>query len=279
MRNEKRRVKMKRTLLSILFCFSFSFFSFAQIAKIINIKGDVKIRQDSEAEWLEAEINIYLEKEAEIKTGPAGECTVTFDEELENILTVKENSHIKLEEIEPSRIFMPEGRVFSVIEDIAKVEDFQVKTPTVIAGVRGTGKSVETDGSSSLVKCFEGIVYLKGLNSEGGVFEEGSLGEGFGVPVDSYGNIGDFFGLSEDDYKKWSTFRSFLDSLREKGQGEGNGGVPGGGFGEDSFDELKDERDDTFREDNYEDIREEEELKDRGSGGPTGGERIRTGGE
>ncbi len=81
---------MKKILLFFtFFLFMLSVVAFTQAAKIIEVKGDVQVKKEAKSEWEKAKMDIFLDKQAEIKTGGASECTLTFDGELKNILTRK----------------------------------------------------------------------------------------------------------------------------------------------------------------------------------------------
>jgi len=228
---------------------------FSQIAKIVDFQGKVLVKEGFDIPWKDAKMNMLLEKDAEIKTADSSECIVAFDEELENIMAIKSNSHIKLEDINPAKVFLPQGRVFSLIDDIAKIQDFQVRTPVAIAGVRGTGKSVEHKGNKTTVKCFKGKVNVKG---QGGGQE--GVGKGSGLEIIE-GLLQDIFGLTKEDYKEWDYFVNLIKELRTGGKSWNEVA--------DFLEDLRDDQKDDFHDDDFRDIR-----KDRENSGESGGECI-----
>jgi len=239
---------MKKILvLAVFFLFMFSVASFAQIARVIEAKGDVQIKKEPKSTWEKAKINIFLDKQAEIKTGKSSECTLAFDEELKNLLTIKENSEIKIENLKPASIVLPQGRVFSLIDDIAKVEKFEIRTPTAIAGVRGTGESVEFSSGCASVKCFENKVFVQGLTNQGAATGGQALASGFGVKVCEGGTFGEQFVIPDNDLVQWEEFISNVDDLRDNNSDEGADG--------DSLNDALDERRLDYGNDNLEDRR------------------------
>src|SRR3989338_1464525 len=98
---------------------------FAQTAKVIDVKGAVLIKSGPSSAWEKARINILLDKDAEVRTREDSKCTLAFDEGLKNILTVEEKSHIKIENVKPGNILLPEGRVFTLIGNLARSEEFR----------------------------------------------------------------------------------------------------------------------------------------------------------
>jgi len=199
---------MKKVLL-FLFVFQFIVCAsvFAQIAKIIDVDGTVKVRKEAKGSWQKAKPDMYLDDEAEIKTGRDSQCILSLDEDLANILTIKDNSHIRMEDVKKGKVFLPKGRVFSLIEDISKLEDFQVRTPTAVAGVRGTGESVEADKFGTSVMCFEGTAYVAGIDKAGNMTDRKDLVAGFGADVTRDGIVADIFKLADRDWKDWQGFK------------------------------------------------------------------------
>ncbi|MDD5583505.1 MAG: FecR family protein [Candidatus Omnitrophica bacterium] len=255
---------MKRSIALFFTCvLLFSPCAFTQTAKIIDATGKVSIKKDASAPWEKAKISTMLGKQAEVKTGAKSECTLSFDETMKNILTLKENSWVKLEDIKPANISLPQGRVFALIDDIKKVEKFEIRTPTAVAGVRGTGESVEFNGGMSIFKCFADAVYVQGLGAQGQSLNEQSLLEGFGINVDNAGAFGQAFSLSEGDLQEWRRFEASLGHMQRNAQARGGDN----GVGSTSLDELKQDRQQERSDAAYEDERRDE----RSSGGTGGG--------
>lgn len=222
---------------------------YAQLAKVVDLKGKVEVKVDVDSSWKKANLNTYLEKDSEIKTGQGSECTIAFDEELENMLTIKENSYIKIEDLRPGKVFMPRGRVFSLIDNLAKIEKFEIRTPTAIAGVRGTGDSVESGPGGTTVKCYSGKVTVQGLSKNGKLKDVLDLLAGVGIDVGPNGDLSDLFDLTDLDWDEWNAFLSTLtDIIIEMG---------GRGLSDKDFlDELTEEEKESLRERISEELRE-----------------------
>lgn len=233
---------------------------FAQSAKIIDAKGKVSVKKDTNSTWQTAKINMLLEKNAEIQTKSKSECTLAFDEELKNILTVKENSYVKLENIKPGKINLPEGRVFSLIENIKEIEKFEIRTPTVVAGVMGTGLGVASGKSGSTVLCFQDNIYTKGLDKKGNVTSKKDLSAGFGMDVDENGQSGDLFKLDRENLNRWNEFKENITEVKENLRTKE---TPDLGLDSlkdtSSLGELRQERTDTRRETILEERRQRQE--------------------
>jgi len=247
---------MKRVLVCIIlgFLVLLPLYAFAQTAKIVDLKGEVLVKRQANAEWQKAALNSLLGKDAEVMTKAGSECTLAFDEELKRILTLKENSHIKIENVSPGAVFLPEGRVFTLIQGLARQEKFQVRTPTAIAAARGTGWSDEYQNNNTLVSCFEDIVYVEGLDSSGNSTGGRDLSEGFGIDVGEGGTFGEQRALGDSDYREWNGFSNNVDTLSGGNAGEEGGGDTGNIEGD-----LRNEQREDLREGSDEQRRQEEE--------------------
>ncbi len=247
---------MEKLKLIILF-FSFlsicSYSLFAQVAEIIEVKGSVFIKQEKASSWEKAEAEILLNKGSFVKTDKSSECILSFDDALENVMTIKENSRVSIESLLPVNVSLPQGKVFALIDNLYKVKDFQVRTPTAVSGVRGTGESVESGKSGSKFKCFKGRIYVKGTGEQGG---KKGLRQGWGINTGKGGEFGPLFKLGGSDYSEWRQFLEDVNNRREhrgKGSGLKHKGISG------FLKDLKQENKDSYRDDKFRDLRQDKE--------------------
>jgi hypothetical protein len=134
---------------------------------------------------LPLEKDMPLEESDRIKTGADSFAEILIDDG--SLIRVEEDSEIVLSElyadyrtkrIEAS-IFLKLGRLLSnVSRFVDRRSRFSVRTPTTVAGVRGTEFIVETTAAQQTeVGVFEGDVFV------GGIDAQGNLIEGTEVPV------------------------------------------------------------------------------------------------
>ncbi len=93
---------MKR--ITVLFFFQVFFLSplcFAQTLTIAGVKGSVQYKDAADKPWQQAKPSIRLGKNAELMTASNAECTLSFEQERKNVITIKADSVIKLENIIP----------------------------------------------------------------------------------------------------------------------------------------------------------------------------------
>lgn len=212
-------MKRKLLCLAILQMFFLPALVFAQAARVIDAQGKVLTRKDA-GDWRPAKINMLLDKESELKTEAKSKCALAFDKDSRNILTIDENSQIKLEEIKPGDIFLRGGRVFALIENLEKAEEFKVRTPTAIAGARGTGWTTQYLNDASSALCFLDTVYIQGLDNAGSVTAEEDLSGGWGINISAGGSFGELFPLTDADYLEWNNFMDYVHGLRGEDAGE-----------------------------------------------------------
>ena len=206
-------------LVVVLLVFAFTSYAFASELKILSVKGQVLLREDEAQPWRKAKKDDTLRKNYELMTKNRAECTFTFGGELDGAITLKGNSQLKFTDTEVRRLNLTKGRVFSIIDKLDKNSSFEISTPVAIAGVRGTGWTVEAEEETA-VRCFEGEVSVQGLDQEGHVVTDTGVKEGSGVAVSKEGQIDDPFELTEKDKKEWMTFKGVIKNLLGKPLGK-----------------------------------------------------------
>ena len=245
---------MKRLMIFFLF-FQILLFSpalFAQEVRVVDLKGEVFVKRKRTLLWQKAKEDMLLKKAAEIKTDKDSECTLAFDNQLNNAITVKENSHLKIKDIIPAKIDLPEGRIFALIEDIGAVKNFEIVTPSAVTGVRGTGWSTEYRKGRTLLSCFENYIYAQGRDKKGKLTGEKEIPQGFGINIGPGGIFGDIYGLRGRDFQEWRQTKAKLKNIRERLEAERM----------EDFHPLGD-----FREEELENLlQQREEIQEQGGG-------------
>jgi len=154
-------------------------------ATLNDFRGEVSLQKPGEEIWLPLEKDMPLEESDRIKTGADSFAEILIDDG--SLVRVEENSEIVLSELSANyktkrieaTIFLRFGRLLSnIAQFVDKRSRFSVRTPTTVAGVRGTEFIVETtDAQETEVGVFEGKVFV------GGIDEQGNLIEGTEVAV------------------------------------------------------------------------------------------------
>ncbi len=246
---------MKRLTLSLT-GFLFSIFAaasaFSAEAHIVSVEGQVQVRGSAAAEWKNAEKDAVLGQGYEILTGSNAVCEFVIGTE-KNAVKIHADSHAVLTSLEPVKIELKSGKIFSLVRHIAKGSSFEVHTPTAMAAARGTGWGQ----TSEVVLDFEDSVYVRGSGGQDTTLEEGK-----GIHIGSDGSLGDTFDISGGDRSQWEDFKKSLSV--------GNGD---GALGEDNQnpnEELLDAKAETKEhEDELKNVKGE--LEEKKGGSYTGG--------
>ncbi|MFH0877572.1 MAG: FecR family protein [Candidatus Omnitrophota bacterium] len=206
-----------------VFAFLLSKSVFAQSAKIIDVRGKTLVKKTASDSWERAKINMLLGNEAEVKTQERCQCVLAFDEEQKNLLTIKENSHIKIESVRPGNVSLSEGRVFSLISNLAKLEKFEIRTPVAIAGARGTAWGTAHGSGATNIEVFDDVVSVQGLDGQGQSTGEKDVPGGFGMEVGQGGLLGDLMPLGNTNSQDLNDLKNMGGGSEQFGSGDGQG--------------------------------------------------------
>ncbi|MFH1538750.1 MAG: FecR family protein [bacterium] len=142
----------------------------AVTATLMNVEGDVQVQEEEGAKWRDARDGVRLSDGSSIKTGDDGQAVIAWG--LGNVVRVYPLSKVSVEELvsEPdtsdssSDLSLGHGRVMAQVGKLtSKNSSFNIKTPTAVAGVRGTAFDLDMpEGSDELsVLVLEGSVSLE----------------------------------------------------------------------------------------------------------------------
>ncbi len=124
----------------------------ANSAVLKDLKGKVQVKAAMGQPWEDARNGQKVDAGASIKTGSGAEVIVAWGEG--KAIKVSPLSNIKLESLASakSKINLSEGKIFARTNKLKSAGGtFEVRTPTAIAGVRGTGFEA-TPGSFAVVE-------------------------------------------------------------------------------------------------------------------------------
>ena len=219
---------MKKTVLLIVLCLlCLPSFALAQQVEIISIQGDVYTRDNENAEWQTPGVGQILNKDTEIMTGDDGKCVIAFDAERKNTVTIEKGSRIKIENIVPGGVFLPKGRVFTLIRNIGQVGQFEVKTPTAVSGARGTGWVTEFENGATSISVFEDNVLVTGLDTNGLAVSELDVQQEYQVQIPAGGAVPEPERVSESERQEWDnnvrSIDQIISDLEQKTMKEGQG--------------------------------------------------------
>jgi hypothetical protein len=158
-------------------------------ATLIDFEGEVLIQKGGENLWLPVEKDMPLEQGDHLKTGARGFAEILVDDGSQ--IRLGENSEITFSELSAdsqtksitASVYLWFGRMLCNITRFAHARSkFELQTPTVVAGVRGTDFAVEVlDAKQSEVGVFDGEVAVAGLDRQKKPLRESEvvLGKGY----------------------------------------------------------------------------------------------------
>jgi outer membrane protein assembly factor BamB len=127
------------------------------------LSGEAEIMHEPEPDWLLLDVDDSVFGRDRVKTGLESYCEVQFTEF--GIIRIQQQTEVLMksvflkEEKNKVRLKLDKGNVLCKIDKLAKDEEFQVETGTVLAGVRGTEFMVrETSGGKTVIAVNEGAV-------------------------------------------------------------------------------------------------------------------------
>ena len=149
-----------------------------QIAVLSAFQGEVMIQEKGQTSWQAAKEELFLFEGDKVRTKEKSSAEITFD--YENIVELSEDSLLKIQKIKirednskESLLKLEMGRVLAEIETIPfPLSKFEIRTPTAVAGARGTGFMVEIKDEKTLIAVFKGKVEVRGITREGTVTKE-----------------------------------------------------------------------------------------------------------
>lgn len=179
-------------------------------AKVLLVQGDVKVQKSGKTEWDTAKPGLALADGDTIKTFKSSAIEISFDKDNKNLVRLEENSTAILRGKALNRIELPEGRIRSLVKNLKKESSFDIKTPTVVAGARGSGWDVIATGKRDNVKAFEDEIFVQSYDQQGKLIKEIFVREGWEVLIDRFQSPGELVELSNRDRNDWNSWRDDL---------------------------------------------------------------------
>ncbi len=175
-------------IIAALVIFAGSAFSATLDATAEKVTGGAEYKKTDTAAWKVLETGTVVPTGSTIRTKADGECIIKWNGNAAKIgkLTVMKISEISLSAngTEVNTLDIQEGKVFAHAKKLATADSkFQLRTPTAVAGVRGTDLYGMMSGGQANFGVSEGSVVVEA----GGV--EVTLAEGLSVNVDPAGTM------------------------------------------------------------------------------------------
>lgn len=123
------------------------------LASIFNSEGDVRILKKGTDQWGKAKKGMLIEPGDKLITGKKSFVEIVYDKYFLNIARIDEHTQAEFRSIEPTDFHLEDGSVFNALDGLAPESQYQVSTPTAVAGVRGTYFDVMYQAETGLFSC------------------------------------------------------------------------------------------------------------------------------
>lgn len=93
---------------------------------------------------------------------------LAYDSDWKNLTRFGPHSHVLIQALFPTDLFMEEGDIFAKLDALPKKGTFEIRTPVAVVGVRGTVfRTIHREGVTSVFNLSEAIVSVFGLDPDG----------------------------------------------------------------------------------------------------------------
>lgn len=141
-------------------------------AEVLSVEGNCYSMNDSGIHRGLLEGDVIQEGDSiEVKEG--GKLTLAFDKEWKNVVTIEENSQMLIDSIYPVLLKMTEGDAYAKLDALPKGSTFEVRTPVLVATVRGTEfRTVYKEGESEVLNFSDSDVTVYNHDNNGALMGE-----------------------------------------------------------------------------------------------------------
>ena len=214
---------MKRTLFFLLVALavmlSISFSALSDAAEITYIKGGVQVQVSGQQTWKRAEVGMKVDLGDSVRTALWSKADIALDTAKKNLLRLEGQTLVVLNSSIPgevNRFDLSHGKVYANIAEAKAGLTYEVSTPSAVAGVRGTGLSVESDNKGDEVSTYEKSVGVKSFDKSKKVVSEIVVPEGFKTMVKRHGKASALIQLTTREMQRWRDMKK--DSTRRTKQ-------------------------------------------------------------
>ncbi|MBI5048804.1 MAG: FecR domain-containing protein [Deltaproteobacteria bacterium] len=146
--------------------------SFAAIGNISKGSGAIYFKAKAGKKWAAATAGAEINEGDRIKTGKDGRIELALQDGSK--LTVGNNTEMEITRFlldkdknkRGATIFLVQGKLRAIVAKFTGKTDMKVKTPTAVAGVKGTDFIVMNEGKANVLFGHEGAVEVKGKDKE-----------------------------------------------------------------------------------------------------------------
>ena len=104
----------------------------------------------------------------EVTVGDESYVDLAYDKDRQNVTRLESNTHVKIASVVPGKLDLSNGSVFAKMKKLPRHSEFEVKTPTAVASVRGTEYLIRhARGHTEVLNASASPVFVYGVKTDG----------------------------------------------------------------------------------------------------------------
>ncbi len=140
----------------------------APYCEVVRVAGSVQLNRRGQAP-ADIQQGMMILKGDKLVVSKASSADLAFDPQWQNVAHLNENTRVVVRYLNPTRLEMVSGDIYSKLDSLPKGSSFEVVTPTAIASVRGTKfRTTHEKGTTTVYNDSEtSLVYVYRLDENG----------------------------------------------------------------------------------------------------------------
>lgn len=209
---------MKRYRLLIVFAAAMSisvsgFGSAAFAAEVLFVKGSVQAQSQNDEEWRKVDKGTQLNIGDTVRTARHSAVEIALDAEKLNVIKLGDRTLAVLNSANADtidRLELARGRVYSNMEGIKAGMDFEVTTPSAVAGVRGSSYMVYSEPDQDEISAYKDTVFLRAYDAGKNLIMDTMLPQGFKTFIERFSAPSAMMQISLREFSRFDAIRSDL---------------------------------------------------------------------
>ena len=204
--------------LIVLFFGIIGFTIIVNAAEVVYLGGRVQLQSSTDIEWTPLAKGMQVEIGDSIRTARNSFVDIALDKAKLNTIRIDQKSMVVLNSDTSGafdRLDLTKGKVIANLEDLKSGMNFEVNTPSAIAGVRGSSYSVYVEKDSDEVLAFKDTVFIKAFDSNKNELIELMLPEGFKTFIERFGEPSALIQIATEEFEHFDNVMEDVSSSVE----------------------------------------------------------------
>jgi len=156
---------------AVLFFLSTIHAGLADQVEVMSSSGQVQVLLNGTEEYTVVQEGMLLQAGDAIKTGSGATAELSFNDENTNVVRLSENTAINVTFSGEEKLELSEGEAFASIGKLESGSSFEIRTPTVVSGARGTDWVTKVTSEGTDVEAINDEPYVRHFDRKGNVSE------------------------------------------------------------------------------------------------------------